>query len=1700
MKRSGLLYRMSSVVLILCLLFPVTLFGAQAPAPAAKKWPAAIRPGVMAGDKDNATDFNLDLLIPITGNEKNLLFFNPNLRIDDNSENEQNIGIGYRGLFSGEKLILGVNGFYDTMHSEHGNRYNQLGLGVEALSQWVDFRANYYSPINNEKHRLHKFDEYSFAKWSLIFRKGYEEALRGWDAEIGVLIPYISNVIETRAFLGGFWYDSDITDDLNGWRGRIEVRPASLLNLELEVRHDDYRGTNWFYGGYLDIPFSLDELAKGGSPFKGLKEAAQFGKGTRTLPERMTQKVVRDRHITTVADTSNNGHDKTIIVRDMIYVNQDNTGDQDGSLKHPWHDLETAQANDNRWRDSDGTQEGGGAWVYVFSWDAHPDTYIPTHAQLGDNMVLWGQGYYMNEPGRPWKLGGYKGCSGPEWNPILDGGKELLAGASLSSLDPAGDRLARLNFEQASCDNSVVCLANNNEIMGVTIQNGIEHGIFGYSDSEMYNDIDHPASYITTTNIHNNVIWDNGIFEVIKGNSGIHIENYIDSADLEGGDVLSYTFKNNTLDNNVGSGIFIRNEVFGETDIDGLTINNIFEKNKVSGSLRSGDPFGDGFGTGINVINEIYLDKEVGAASEDVALSINNVNINNTFTGNEIKANDDIEGSVGNEGTGIKVRNTIKGHLELGYTYNGNVDVSVDDGAAVSSTITDTHIINTFTDNIIDDAGIESSDGYHDGILAENKIEAKVELSDVIYGSGSTASSVSGSSIENELSGNAVTFTEYEGDGIAISNEIRSRNELEGTDEINDGDAASVTSSIEDSYISNDLSDNHVIYVGDLRGTGIGIDNEIKASVNMWNNSDSIDDNYDQSTVTVSATVAGSYIDNWLHGVDAATGNTVVFGDDLPFNQNGSGIVIENAILADVEMNDIDNTYNDAIIDVDAEVTGSTIENELTNNSVTFGDNYGYDGISIYNRIDADLDVDEIEDAEDNSVVNVGTRVADSGITNTLTGNTVTLGSGSGSMTALYVENEITAHVDITSDGINYIDDFATVNVDAAVNSSTIYNDLQQNTVTVSDTNNDLYGIGLDNEISATIEVEDDIYDLNEDGGSEATVNLTATVGTSEAEAPVDDALAAVAATPVASSITNLLVGNTVGGVMVAETEVGGVNNNGIWIDNDVRAKVEMDYADIEYLYDDARVNSTATVRDAFISNELTDNSINYTDYRDSGYAGIWLDNAIKAYVDGDGSDIEDMYDNSEVNDTALVSGAHITNTLLNNTVNNTDQYGIYIENRLGAEVELDDIQYEIDDSSKVRLSATTENSYIENSLTMDSGDPTVTFLNNNYDGSGIYIYNDIYADINMDRIYDVNGDAMISLTAAVNNVQINNTLTGNDINFGTDGDGVGILLENYIQSKVEVDYIEAILSSDLPSMDATVALSTINNELTNNTVDFGAGSEGLGIRINNYITAKSDLESYAEDGDAFQKATVNNSGITNTLTDNTLNGVEGTYDGIEINNYIEVEFDEWNYTDPLGLLSMVSIDNELTGNTVKGFDDGVEMYNEISVDYGAIEHASILSTFDTNIIQNNGAEGIDIYSTIVNEDGGPVTSSTDSYVLTGNDISNNGGTGFYLYSASDDNVIVSVSMFNNQVNGNDGDGVYLYDENDSSWVIDAGRTGSTTTGLNSFSDNLGTDFNNDTDKPGWAQYNYWNGTPDWTGTLIVYPYYTDALFTNLQY
>jgi hypothetical protein len=74
-------------------------------------------------------------------------------------------------------VSVGGNIYFDTMKSRNDNRYNQIGLGVEARSQWVDVIMNGCIVAGDELNFIAENDLYSLNNMSLAVNKGAEQSM-----------------------------------------------------------------------------------------------------------------------------------------------------------------------------------------------------------------------------------------------------------------------------------------------------------------------------------------------------------------------------------------------------------------------------------------------------------------------------------------------------------------------------------------------------------------------------------------------------------------------------------------------------------------------------------------------------------------------------------------------------------------------------------------------------------------------------------------------------------------------------------------------------------------------------------------------------------------------------------------------------------------------------------------------------------------------------------------------------------------------------------------------------------------------------------------------------------------------------------------------------------------------------------------------------------------------------------------------------------------------------------------------------------------------------------------------------------------------------------------------------------------------------------------------------------------------------------
>lgn len=375
-----------------------------------------------------------DILVPVYLFESGLAFVNPRSVINDHSAEEYNIGAGYRHLIPQRSMIVGANIYYDYRSTERDATFHQLGLGVEYMSDWVDARANYYLPEGGQEkvgeHEVVSVNESvaeqtvwedPYAVGSTIYQEGlytkslvttttkqrffqYEQAMEGFDAELGVKlpIPVIMDYADVKVFGGYYQFNARYgAEDVKGFKGRLEVRAMPSVYVDAEFYEDkELYGSDYYVGARVSLPFDIAQLSQGRNPFQGATEGMKAQKQKTTIASRLTEMVMRDLHVqtertemqeevekrevsTTVQILGKNDVSETLAT-DVIFVHGERGDDANpGTYEQPVRTIGTGISNTTY-------------NVFVLP------TLVPynVNVYIDRNVNLMGQGYPIGEGGK----------------------------------------------------------------------------------------------------------------------------------------------------------------------------------------------------------------------------------------------------------------------------------------------------------------------------------------------------------------------------------------------------------------------------------------------------------------------------------------------------------------------------------------------------------------------------------------------------------------------------------------------------------------------------------------------------------------------------------------------------------------------------------------------------------------------------------------------------------------------------------------------------------------------------------------------------------------------------------------------------------------------------------------------------------------------------------------------------------------------------------------------------------------------------------------------------------------------------------------------------------------------------------------------------------------------------------------------------
>ena len=553
----------------------------------------------------------MDYLLPLYyfKDQSTLLFFNPKQNLYTPSAEETNLGLGLRKIFS-DKFILGTHFFFDRKFAHSNKLYSQVGAGFEFLSKPFDFRFNYYDPTTKAK----VVDEsHEFGSTTLVNVKNMEEPLGGYDFEFG--FPVLPKKLNTRLYLGGFFFNSRIGKDNNGCRIRSETNLTNWFALETTFNSRNAQETEFIGGIRITIPFGSSKATARQDPSKIIPTDFY-------IQDRLLERVVRDIDV----QSSSVSKKEDVAGISMIYVDNTKPAGGDGSLEHPYNTLQGALS-------TVGAGAGSGKRIYVFRGDGTNTGYKSSSGfTLVDDLVLWGSGYN----------GGYKGLPVTTGYPMID--------ANSSGVNP------------------VLTLANNNTVMGLDLEHG-KYGIYELNKSGasiLYNNIaNNSDSGISVTNSAIGTFSDFTFTgNTLTGNGGT--AGSIAVWNSANGTISDFTFTNNTITGSSEDGIYVVNNTTGTISDFTFTGNSITANSRygaclynVAGGAISGFTFNDNTITGNTWYGVNVYNKAAGTIS------------NVTFTGNTM-ANNKMDGiDLYNVGTGSISVVTFTSNIITGNTWDG---------------------------------------------------------------------------------------------------------------------------------------------------------------------------------------------------------------------------------------------------------------------------------------------------------------------------------------------------------------------------------------------------------------------------------------------------------------------------------------------------------------------------------------------------------------------------------------------------------------------------------------------------------------------------------------------------------------------------------------------------------------------------------------------------------------------------------------------------------------------------------------------------------------------------------------------------------------------------------------------------------------------------------------------------------------------
>lgn len=264
-----------------------------------------------------------------------------------------NAGFGFRHAPM-ESFAWGVNAFFDYRQVKHLPS-RQAGVGIEFLSNILDFRMNGYFPFGDKTYLSRaKFDR--FEGFNVFAKEKVKVSQTSMYAEVGGFIPGPFKVVDLYAAVGPYYLFTRSYTRFQGfqektpaaWGGKLRLAAKAWdgIDFGMDVTYDHI--FKWNVQGYvtLSYPFGPANTRKEGKRWKRMYKTEKCER-VADFRQMMTQPVQRNEIIPVMEKhlvfALRNPED-TALVLECIFVNNLAPVGGDGTFENPFNTLQEAEA------------------------------------------------------------------------------------------------------------------------------------------------------------------------------------------------------------------------------------------------------------------------------------------------------------------------------------------------------------------------------------------------------------------------------------------------------------------------------------------------------------------------------------------------------------------------------------------------------------------------------------------------------------------------------------------------------------------------------------------------------------------------------------------------------------------------------------------------------------------------------------------------------------------------------------------------------------------------------------------------------------------------------------------------------------------------------------------------------------------------------------------------------------------------------------------------------------------------------------------------------------------------------------------------------------------------------------------------------------------------------------------------------------